>query len=66
MRADAQSRTKVSGSLHMQQSLLPSSYRSASDDETWRVLEEDPFEWSAEYGDYAMYYYAIATAAWLW
>ena len=50
----------------MQQSLLPSSYRPASDDETWRVLEEDPFEWSAEYGDYLMYYYAIATAAWLW
>ena len=30
------------------------------DDEVWRMLEEDAFEWSAQYNDYLVHYYDSA------
>ena len=32
----------------------------ATDDELWKILEEDCFEWSDQYNDYLVYYYDSA------
>ena len=35
-------------------------FRLEGDDELWKILEEDPFEWSDQYNDYLVYYYDSA------
>ena len=48
-------------------------FRLEGDDEVWRMLEEDAFEWSAQYNDYLVHYYDSAeedpethTSVWQW
>ena len=35
-------------------------FRLEGDDELWKILEEDCFEWSDQYNDYLVYYYGSA------
>ena len=48
-------------------------FRLEGDHEVWRMLEEDAFEWSAQYNDYLVHYYDSAeedpethTSVWQW